>query len=184
MSIFGQILDKLGLHKEQPATGTAGSVPQKPAAPAPAAKKPEDMVFTPTQPSGASTNTTSQSSQGAADNSTQQTVKPAATAPTNTPAAAAASAPAAVKPMSEVDVTSMLEQKAKGTGLNWKQSISDLLFLLGIDNSRAAREELAKELGAPADVMSDNVRMNVWLHKTVLQKIAENGGNIPKELLS
>jgi hypothetical protein len=86
--------------------------------------------------------------------------------------------------MSEVDVTSMLEQQAKGTGLNWKQSISDLLFLLGIDNSRAAREELAKELGAPADVMSDNVRMNVWLHKTVLQKIAENGGNIPKELLS
>ena len=77
----------------------------------------------------------------------------------------------------------MLEQKAKGTGLNWKQSISDLLFLLEIDNSRAAREELAKELDAPADVMSDNVRMNVWLHKTVLRKIAENGGNIPQEML-
>ena len=85
--------------------------------------------------------------------------------------------------MSQVDVTKMLEQKAKGTGLNWKQSISDLLFLLDIDNSREARTELAKELGAPADVMTDSARMNTWLHKEVLQKIAENGGNIPQELL-
>jgi hypothetical protein len=92
-------------------------------------------------------------------------------------------APAPVKPMSQVDVMKMLEQKAKGTGLNWKQSISDLLFLLDIDNSREARTELAKELSAPAEVMSDSARMNTWLHKTVLRKIAENGGNIPKELL-
>ena len=92
-------------------------------------------------------------------------------------------APAAPKAMSQVDVMNMLEQKAKGTGLNWKQSISDLLFLLDIDNSREARTELAKELGAPADVMSDSARMNTWLHKTVLRKIAENGGNIPQELL-
>ena len=91
--------------------------------------------------------------------------------------------PPAPKPISEVDVVKQLEEKAKGTGLNWKQSISDLLFLLGIDNSHAARVELAKELGAPADVMSDSARMNTWLHKTVLHKIAENGGNIPKELL-
>ena len=86
-------------------------------------------------------------------------------------------------PISEVGVIKKLEQKAKGTGLNWKQSISDLLFLLDIDNSREARTELAKELGAPADVMTDSVRMNTWLHKTVLRKIAENGGNIPQELL-
>jgi hypothetical protein len=26
-------------------------------------------------------------------------------------------------------------------------------------------------------------QMNMWLHKTVLQKLAENGGNVPKELL-
>jgi hypothetical protein len=86
-------------------------------------------------------------------------------------------------PILEVDVVKKLEQKARGTGLNWKQSISDLLFLLDIDNSREARNELAKELGAPADVMTDSARMNTWLHKTVLRKIAENGGNIPQELL-
>jgi hypothetical protein len=31
--------------------------------------------------------------------------------------------------------------------------------------------------------MDDSAKMNVWLHKTVLRKIAENGGNVPKELL-
>jgi hypothetical protein len=94
-----------------------------------------------------------------------------------------AAAPAAPKPMSEVDVTNMLEQKARGTGLNWKQSISDLLFLLDMDNSYEARVELAKELDAPQEVMGDSARMNTWLHKTVMRKIAENGGNVPKELL-
>jgi hypothetical protein len=82
-----------------------------------------------------------------------------------------------------VDVVKQLDEKAKGTGLNWKNSIVDLLKLLDIDSSREARIELAKELGAPADVMSDSARMNVWLHKTVMKKIAENGGNIPQDLL-
>jgi hypothetical protein len=31
--------------------------------------------------------------------------------------------------------------------------------------------------------MSDSARMNVWLHKAVLKQIAENGGNIPQNLL-
>jgi hypothetical protein len=31
--------------------------------------------------------------------------------------------------------------------------------------------------------MGDSAQMNMWLHKTVLQKLADNGGNIPKELL-
>ena len=106
--------------------------------------------------------------------------KPAVAAPNPGMMGPSGSAPRAI---SEVDVVKQLEVKAKGTGLNWKQSISDLLFLLEIDNSREAREELAKELGAPADVMSDSARMNTWLHKTVMKKIAENGGNIPKELL-
>ena len=47
----------------------------------------------------------------------------------------------------------------------------------------AARKELAVELGCPEQYMADSAKMNVWLHKTVLQKIAENGGDIPQELL-
>ena len=68
--------------------------------------------------------------------------------------------------------------------LNWKTSIVDLLKLLELDSSLGTRKELATELGCPADFMGDSAKMNIWLHKTVLQKIADNGGNIPKDLLS
>jgi hypothetical protein len=90
-------------------------------------------------------------------------------------------AAAAAVPM--VDVLSKLETMAKGTNLDWKVSIVDLLKVLGLESSLEARKELATELNCPADVMADNVKMNVWLHKTVLAEIAKNGGNIPKELL-
>jgi Domain of unknown function (DUF3597). len=84
-----------------------------------------------------------------------------------------------------VDVVAQLEQRAAASPqkLNWKTSIVDLLKLLELDSSFAARKELAVELGCPADFMGDSAKMNVWLHKTVLAKIAENGGNVPKELL-
>ena len=99
------------------------------------------------------------------------------------PGPATVSGPGAPRPISEVDVVKQLETRAAGKGLNWKVSIVDLLKLLDIDSSREARTELAKELDAPADVMTDSARMNTWLHKTVLKKIAENGGNIPQSLL-
>jgi Domain of unknown function (DUF3597) len=84
-----------------------------------------------------------------------------------------------------VDVVAKLEALAAANPqkLNWKVSIVDLLKLLDIDSSFAARKELAVELGCPADLMGDSAKMNMWLHKTVLKKVAENGGNIPKELL-
>jgi hypothetical protein len=84
-----------------------------------------------------------------------------------------------------VDVMEKLEKLAaeKPMQSNWKTSIADLLFLLGIDHSYEARVELAKELGCPAELMDDSAQMNTWLHSTVLEKIAENGGNIPMELL-
>lgn len=67
--------------------------------------------------------------------------------------------------------------------LNWKTSIVHLMKLLGLDSSLIARKELATELGCPVQKMGDSAQMNLWLHKTVLQKLADNGGNIPKELL-
>ena len=63
-------------------------------------------------------------------------------------------------------------------------SIVDLLKLLGIDSSLTARKELATELACPPEKMGDSAQMNMWLHKTVLQKIADNGGNVPSELLA
>jgi 3-methyladenine DNA glycosylase AlkD len=58
----------------------------------------------------------------------------------------------------------------------------DLLKLLDIDSSYAARKELAIELGCPTELMGDSAKMNIWLHKTVLREIAKNGGNVPQEL--
>lgn len=97
--------------------------------------------------------------------------------------ASAATAPSAL-PI--VDVVSKLEGMAAANAekLNWKVSIVDLLKLLGLDSSLAARKELATELGCPATAMGDSAQMNIWLHKTVLQKLAQNGGNIPAELLN
>jgi hypothetical protein len=84
-----------------------------------------------------------------------------------------------------VDVMTKLDNLAGDkSGLDWKVSIVDLLKLLGMDSSFDARKELATELNCPADFMKDSAKMNTWLHKTVLRKIAENGGNIPQSLLN
>ena len=107
---------------------------------------------------------------------------------TDTAAAAPAvadTAPVAPAGISEVDVVAQLTEKASNHSekLNWKSSIVDLMKLLGLDSSLSARKELATELGCPAEKMGDSAQMNMWLHKTVLQKLAQNGGNIPPELL-
>jgi hypothetical protein len=100
-------------------------------------------------------------------------------------AGAAPNAAPAAKPIAVVDVVAQLEQRAAANPqkLNWRTSIVDLLKLLDIDSSFAARKELATELGCPAELMGDSAKMNMWLHKTVLARIAANGGNVPKELL-
>lgn len=109
--------------------------------------------------------------------------QPAAAA--QAPVTAAPAAPAAPVAISVVDVVGQLETLAAkhAEKLNWKVSIVDLLKLLGLDSSLGARKELATELGCPAEKMGDSAQMNMWLHKTVLQKLADNGGNVPKELL-
>jgi hypothetical protein len=83
-----------------------------------------------------------------------------------------------------VDVVAKLETMAKANPqkLNWRTSIVDLLKLLDLDSSFAARKELATELDCPPALMDDSASMNIWLHKTVLAKIAQNGGFIPHDL--
>lgn len=89
------------------------------------------------------------------------------------------------KEMEEVDVTAKLDEMAKNNAqkLEWRTSIVDLMKLLDMDSSQENRKELAKELGAPADVMGgDSAAMNIWLHKEVMRQIARNGGNVPANL--
>ena len=106
----------------------------------------------------------------------------AAPATATAPATAPAAVPAGIN---EVDVVAKLDELARSHDekLNWKTSIVDLLKLLGIDSSLAARKELATELGCPPEKMSDSAQMNMWLHKAVLKRLAENGGNVPADML-
>ena len=105
------------------------------------------------------------------------------------PAAPAAPAPAPTTPAATaappvVDVETVLETMAAGTkqALDWRNSIVDLMKLVGIDSSLANRKALAQELGYTGD-MNDSASMNIWLHKQVLRKLSENGGHVPANLL-
>lgn len=135
MSLFGKILEKLGLKRHEAPAPTSTSLPMPPPP-----------------------------------------------VPTTAPTPVMPAAPVAI---TVVDVVARLEELAAehAEKLNWKVSIVDLMKLLGLESSLAARKELAAELHCPAEKMGDSAQMNMWLHKTVLQQIADNGGNIPKELL-
>jgi len=170
MGLFAKILTKLGIKKEEPASTSASvaAAPKPAAAPAVAPKPVAPAIAKPVV---------------------------AASAPAPKPQVAPEKdealnkipdivAPAAPKPISEVDVVKHLEQlAAEKKGLDWKVSIVDLLKLLDLESSFEARKEMAVELGCPAELMGDSAKMNTWLHKEVLRQIAQNGGNIPKDLL-
>ena len=115
---------------------------------------------------------------------------PAATvaaAATSTAGAAVSAATTAAAPMakaaSTVDVAAVMDGIAddQDEDLDWRKSIVDLMKLLKLDSSLKSRKELATELKYTGD-MGDSASMNVWLHKQVMTKLAENGGVVPAEL--
>ena len=87
--------------------------------------------------------------------------------------------------MQQVDVEEILNGMARNNPqqLNWRTSIVDLMKLLGLDSSFNARKELAQELHYTGDP-NDSASMNIWLHKQVMRKLAENGGKVPADLKS
>lgn len=107
-------------------------------------------------------------------------------APTSTPVApttADAVAPQPTPVAQNVDVAGILDMMndQRDQKLNWRTSIVDLMKLIGLESSLAERKELANELGYTGDT-SDSAAMNIWLHKQVIQKIRDNGGQIPNDL--
>ena len=118
--------------------------------------------------------------------------KEAPAAPAPAPAAAPATevvetVVAAATPAvpADFDVTGYLNELRGQTKekLDWTVSIVDLMKLVGMDSSLSARKELAKELGYGED-MKDTAKMNIWLHKQVMQQIAKHGGKLPAELIA
>jgi len=99
------------------------------------------------------------------------------------PGTASGPASAGQTPTAPVDVEAVLKDMASKNGqtLNWQTSIVDLMKLLDLDSSLASRKELAGELGYTGST-DDSASMNIWLHKQVMQKLAENGGKVPDSL--
>jgi len=112
---------------------------------------------------------------------------PATTGAAPSPAPGGDTAPASVPKSAPatVDVAAILSGLAAKNPekLDWKRSIVDLMKLVGMDSSLSARKQLATELHYTGD-QNDSASMNIWLHKEVLRKLAENGGKVPPELLS
>lgn len=176
MSIFGSILEKLGLKKEEekeaPKPVVAAPKSQVDSRPVPAGIKPVAKPVVAPKPTMPKMDAPKTAAEIQAEHLRAAAERKAAAA-------------AAITPMAMVDVKEKLEKLAKDSGqpYDWKASIVDLLKLLHIDSSLAARKELATELGCPPETMKDSKNMNIWLHKKVMQKIAENGGSVPKELI-
>jgi hypothetical protein len=82
-----------------------------------------------------------------------------------------------------VDVEAVVGGMAakKTEKLDWKKSIVDLMKVLDLDSSLTARKQLAQELGYKGE-LNGSAEMNIWLHKAVMTKLAENGGKVPADL--
>ena len=82
-----------------------------------------------------------------------------------------------------VDVEAILDEmdEKSDQDLNWRESIVDLMKLLHLDSSLTARKSLAQELAYTGD-LGDSAKMNIWLHKQVMTKLAANGGKLPPEI--
>ena len=154
MGLFDKIKEKLGI-------GDSNNVARQTAGTTTAANQhPTDSVVDSQRPT-------------AANNAT--TAPPAGTPPADSTGGITASS---------VDVSAKLDAMAANHSetLNWRTSIVDLLKLLGLDSSLESRKEMADELGCPADKKSDSAQMNTWLHRAVMQKLKQNGGQVPPEL--
>ena len=99
------------------------------------------------------------------------------------PSAATGSSPPPAAAGAKVDVAEVLDdlEDEFDEDLDWRHSIVDLMKLLKLDSSLTARKTLATELGYTGN-MGDSASMNIWLHKQVMTKLAENGGKVPSDL--
>ena len=165
MGIFSAILDKLRHHGAAQAAGgqqTAGAAQQpqqqgQQSAQSGAQQQAQPTMHQPSQTTG------------------QQQAQPAGQAGQQQGASQAS--------MQNVDIEAVLSQMAsqKGGGGNYRQSIVDLLKLLDLDSSLAARKELAEELNVHSGA-AGSAEQNIALHKAVMRKIAENGGKVPESM--
>ena len=83
--------------------------------------------------------------------------------------------------ISRADVEAIQLHDEQREDFDWRKSIVDLMKLLKLDSGLAARKQLAQELGY-SGALDGSAEMNVWLHKQVMTKLAESGGQVPDSL--
>jgi hypothetical protein len=114
--------------------------------------------------------TTASAPQAAPQASSPAPVQPAPQVTQAPPAAqsAAVAAPA----IERVDMEKVLDDMAAKNPqkLNWRNSIVDLMKLVGMDSTLAERKELAEEMGYTGD-KNDTAAMNMWLHKKLMERL-------------
>ena len=162
MSVFGNIMSSIFGGAAAAGPASPSPAPANRAAASPAANRPAAS-------STAAANPTTASS----------TAQPG----TGAPALAGRQGGAATSPPLQVDIAAVMDKLAEASpeDLDWRKSIVDLMKLLKLDSSLAARKQLATELHYTGST-KDSAAMNVWLHKQVMVKLAENGGKVPSEL--
>ena len=79
-----------------------------------------------------------------------------------------------------VNVENSLDTMPGADRLNWRTSIVDLMKLIGVDSDYESRKALATEMGR--EDYSGSAEDNIWLHKRVMQELANNGGEVPESL--
>ena len=85
--------------------------------------------------------------------------------------------------MERVDVEQVLDGLAANNPqkLNWRTSIVDLMKLVGMDSTCRSARSWPTSWATRGD-KNDTAAMNIWLHKEVMHKLAENGGKVPADL--
>ncbi len=99
------------------------------------------------------------------------------------PTTGASPSSSTITPISRADVEAILKKlhDEQREDFDWRKSIVDLMKLLKLDSGLAARKQLAQELGY-SGALDGSAEMNVWLHKQVMTKLAESGGQVPDSL--
>ena len=100
-----------------------------------------------------------------------------------TPTTGSSPSSSTITPISRADVEVILKKlhDEQREDFDWRKSIVDLMKLLKLDSGLAARKQLAQELGYTG-ALDGSAEMNVWLHKQVMTKLAESGGQVPDSL--
>jgi hypothetical protein len=118
-------------------------------------------------------------SQPQGDSASMQSAAPQ---PSVQPGRSAPPQPAALETVDVELILTRMATKQGGQALNWRSSIVDLLKLLNLDSSLEGRKQLARELDYRGD-MTDSAKMNIWLHRQVMNRLAANGGKVPDDLM-